>query len=86
MKKYIFDDDDSVIHFMVGLILSLSLVLSPGLIVLVLLVDMAFAFYEVHEKENPVSTIGDFMEYAFGRVVGLTITIGCFLAQLKLGW
>lgn len=65
MKTYLYDDRNSIIHSVLGFIIPFL----PHLIGL--LIFLIFLIYEVQEKENPISTVGDVVEFLCGFVLGL---------------
>lgn len=66
MDTYLFDDPDSVVHFIIGFLLAAFFpfwFMAVGTLV--------FLIYEVREKENPISTVGDVVEFLSGGYLGL---------------
>ena len=68
MKEYIFDDRNSIIHFALGTI-------TPFTKLLGVLIFLSFLIYETLEIENPVSTLGDFIEYVMGFLFGILLML-----------
>ena len=67
MKTYLYDDRNSLAHTMLGFAV-------PFLPLLIgLAATLAFLLYEVWEKENPVNTVGDVVEFLVGFVLGLYV-------------
>lgn len=69
-----FDDKRSIFHAMLGFLTAFLLQFS-------LIVILAYVFYQVRERENPVATVGDVVEFLIGYVYGLV-----FLVWLALGF
>lgn len=66
MRTYIFDDDLSVFHAVLGF----TAYVQPALW-LMLAITLVFLVYELWEPENPINTVGDVVEFTVGAVVGL---------------
>ncbi len=66
MKTYLFDDRNSLIHALLGLLFALIPILGA-------VGWPAFVYYEWQEPEDPVSTIGDIWEAGIGFIEGLLI-------------
>ena len=69
-REYVFDDPNSIIHTIYGF--ALPFVALKSWLVATLLF-WAFVLYEAVEKENPVSTLGDFTEFELGVLSALII-------------
>lgn len=69
MREYIFDDWGSVWHSILGFILG---VLSKKYYWFVLIMTVVYIVYQCLEKERPVSTVGDIVEFLVGYVLGLS--------------
>ncbi|AFL94733.1 hypothetical protein CL1_0525 [Thermococcus cleftensis] len=67
-RLYLYDDKRSVFHTILGFASAFLLVY--GLLVLVI-----YLVYEVREKEYPVATVGDVVEFLVGYVCGLAVVI-----------
>lgn len=65
MKRSIFDDWKSWLHFLAGLLCAFI----PFLIILTLI----FMGYQIREEEEQITKIGDFVEFLFGFTVGLQL-------------
>ena len=72
MREYIFDDFGSLWHMLLGFLVPFIALLNvvPAIGVLA-----TFATYEAVERENPVSTIGDFMEFTVGFMAGVLVVL-----------
>jgi len=70
---YVFDDKRSVFHFILGLVLySICL---PNYYLITELVTLVFIIYEATEPENPIGTLGDFIEFILGAIMGLALSV-----------
>ena len=67
-RLYLYDDKRSVLHTVLGFLSAFILVW--GLLILVI-----FTVYEVREKEAPVATVGDVVEFLIGYVYGLAVVV-----------
>ena len=67
-RLYLFDDKRSLLHTVLGFLSAFTL--AWGLLILVI-----FTLYEVREKEAPVATVGDVVEFIIGYVYGLAVVI-----------
>ncbi|GAB6102376.1 hypothetical protein JCM16138_15990 [Thermococcus atlanticus] len=67
-RLYLYDDKRSIFHSILGFASAFLLVY--GLLVLVI-----FTVYEVREKEAPVATVGDVVEFLIGYVAGLAVVV-----------
>ena len=65
-RLYLYDDRRSVFHTVLGLASAFLLVY--GLVFL-----LVYLVYEVREKERPVATVGDVVEFLIGYVAGLAV-------------
>jgi len=71
MKRYVFDDWKSWVHFIAG---AVSVLLSKlGLWPVGVAVLGFFLWYQLREKENPEKKIGDFVEYLTGVALGVLV-------------
>lgn len=70
MNEYIFDDPHSIIHSILGLI---TPIIAQKLLPPAIAIIIVFTAYEATEKENPVSTIGDFVEFLIGFAIGVLV-------------
>jgi len=73
-RLYLYDDKRSVLHTVLGFASAFSLIYG-------LVIFLVYLVYEVREKEAPVATVGDVVEFLVGYVVGLA-----FLVWLALGF
>jgi len=70
---YVFDDKRSIFHFVLGLVLySICL---PNFSLITELVTLVFIIYEATEPENPIGTLGDFVEFILGAIMGLAMAV-----------
>ena len=67
-RLYLYDDRRSVLHTVLGFA-------SAFLLVYGLAVFLIYLVYEVREKEAPVATVGDVVEFLVGYVVGLAFLV-----------
>jgi len=67
-RLYLFDDKRSVLHTVLGFA-------SAFLLIYGLVVFFIYLVYEVREKEAPVATVGDVVEFLVGYVAGLALLI-----------
>ncbi|AIU70200.1 hypothetical protein TEU_07560 [Thermococcus eurythermalis] len=65
-RLYLYDDKRSVLHTVLGFA-------SAFLLIYGLAVFLIYLVYEVREKEAPVATVGDVVEFLVGYVVGLAV-------------
>jgi hypothetical protein len=72
VREYLFDDKDSIIHFILGAI-------TPFILPIGFLVYFVFLIYEVLEPENPVSTLGDVIEYHSGLLFALLMQLYIYI-------
>ncbi len=66
MKIKVFDDLFSLFHFILGVVCANSPRLS-------LIIVPVFSIYQLLEKEDPCSKVGDFIEFLLGFLVGLIL-------------
>ena len=74
-RLYLYDDKRSILHTVLGFLSAFTL--AWGLLILVI-----FTVYEVREKEAPVATVGDVVEFIIGYVYGLAVVVWL----ITLGW
>ena len=74
-RLYLFDDKRSILHTVLGFLSAFTL--AWGLLILVI-----FTVYEVREKEAPVATVGDVVEFILGYIYGLAVVVWL----ITLGW
>lgn len=67
-RLYVYDDKKSIIHTILGLISGYSILKFP---ILTVIITLLFTTYEATEYENPMSTLGDFIEYFTGIILGI---------------
>lgn len=67
-RLYLFDDKRSVWHAFLGFLAAFTL--AYGLVILLL-----YTIYQVREKEAPVATVGDVVEFLIGYVYGLAVVV-----------
>ncbi|NJE04189.1 hypothetical protein [Thermococcus sp. MV11] len=67
-RLYLYDDRRSILHTVLGFASAFLLVY--GLLVLVI-----YLVYEVREKEYPVATVGDVVEFLIGYIYGLAVLV-----------
>jgi len=67
-RMYLYDDRRSVLHSILGFASAFLLVY--GLVILLI-----YLVYEVREKEAPVATVGDVVEFLVGYVYGLAVLV-----------
>ncbi|AHL23874.1 hypothetical protein BD01_2287 [Thermococcus nautili] len=67
-RLYLYDDKRSVFHTVLGFA-------SAFLLIYGLVVFISYLVYEVREKEAPISTIGDVVEFIIGYVAGLAVLL-----------
>ncbi len=77
MREYLFDDKDSIIHAILGLITPITLPFG-------FFIFMVFMIYEIQEPENPVSTLGDVLEYFTGLLFMLLFQLYVFIHTQKV--
>ncbi|ALM76472.1 hypothetical protein [Thermococcus barophilus] len=75
-REYIFDDKRSIWHAFLGFISAFALVYS-------LLVLLIYTVYQIREKEKPVSTLGDIVEFLIGYIYGLAVVVWWMYAKVK---
>jgi len=78
-RLYLFDDKRSVLHSILGFA-------SAFLLVYGLVVFFIYLVYEVREKEAPVATVGDVVEFLIGYVIGLAVLMWTALGFYNLPW
>ena len=74
-RLYLYDDKRSILHTVLGFLSAFTL--AWGLLILVI-----FTVYEVREKEAPVATVGDVVEFILGYIYGLAVVVWL----ITLGW
>ncbi|CAI1492053.1 conserved protein of unknown function [Thermococcus nautili] len=67
-RLYLYDDKRSILHTVLGFA-------SAFLLIYGLAVFLIYLVYEVREKEAPISTIGDVVEFLVGYVAGLAVIL-----------
>ena len=70
MRTYLFDDVGSIWHFALGFLLG---AFAPFWFLFI--ATVVFLVYEVQEQEDPVSTIGDVVEFLSGGFLGLAYRV-----------
>ena len=75
-RLYLYDDKRSILHTLLGFLSAFTL--AWGLVILVL-----YTLYEIQEKENPIATLGDVVEFIIGYVYGLAVVVWVVYARLK---
>ena len=70
MQTYLFDDKRSLGHGVLGFV---SAIVPCWLGILII---FSYVVYEVREPENPVSTIGDIVEFLVGLSIGVLLHVG----------
>jgi len=66
MDTYLFDDVDSVWHAVLGFLVGAFAPFLLGAFII-----LVFLVYEVEEPENPISTVGDVVEFMSGFMLGV---------------
>lgn len=77
-RLYIFDDKRSIWHAVFGFITAFTL--SYSLIILFM-----YIIYQVKERENPIATLGDVVEFLIGYVYGLAIVVWWIYFEIRGG-
>lgn len=67
-RLYLFDDKRSIWHAFLGFLTAFTL--AYGLVILLL-----YTIYQVREKEYPVATVGDVVEFLVGYIYGLAVVV-----------
>lgn len=73
MREYIYDDRNSAMHSIMGMVVAGAFRQSLWLRLIGVLMMILFAIYETREPEPAVSTVGDFVEFIFGFIVGVML-------------
>ena len=72
-----FDDLRSVAHMAAGFAAGVAPFTPMWLLTPIIL--LVFAVYEVVEKDDPLHTLGDFIEFVWGFILGISIMIAVVL-------
>ncbi|NPA98168.1 MAG: hypothetical protein GXO43_02205 [Crenarchaeota archaeon] len=75
-RLYVFDDSRSVFHFLYAVLVYLPSAKHPYVS---LIGTLLFLLYEVPEKENPISTLGDLEEFIIGALIGLVFSVHTYM-------
>lgn len=74
MREYLFDDWNSVVHAVYGVIAALLVFKGYGVISVILF--FVYLVYELLEPERPVATVGDVVEFMVGYIIASMVVGG----------
>jgi len=70
-KRVVFDDLNSVLHFLLGITSCITMHFMP---IATLFVVSAYILYQVFEREKQLNKLGDFIEFNTGFILGLSVS------------
>jgi len=68
VRKPIFDDKRSLLHFIIGFVSAFTLAYS-------LIIILLYTLYQIRERENWEYTVSDVVEFVLGYVYGLAVLV-----------
>lgn len=78
-RVYLFDDKRSLWHVVLGFLSAFTLAYSLAILLL-------FTLYQIRERENPVSTLGDVLEFIIGYIYGLVVLVWLIIRGVVGEW
>ena len=70
-KRVVFDDLNSVFHFLLGLASCITMHFIP---IVTLFTVSTYILYQVFEREKQLNKLGDFIEFNTGFILGLSVS------------